>query len=372
MKAKRLFLPLALAAIGTSTMAQSVTIFGRMDMGLQYIDMDGAKRTGLDTGIYTASRLGFKGAEDLGGGLSALFHLEMGIGGDSGTTGGSRLFNRGSLVGLSGKSLGTLTLGRQYPSTFWPFLNSEEAGPLRLHGYSAVNSIQRSNLLRVAEGALQVPLVNGTLASGTNGIYSVGISSTFENNLAVYKTPSFDGLTASLALGAPEGYTDSGKLYGANVEYSKGPLYLGGAFNRKYGLVPATGTNQRTDEAVLGALYAFTDSFKLWGNLHYWAVDPGLGYTLEGDDFMVGASYWVGVGEVWANYARKSVGSCTDCDSNGFGVGYNHFLSKCTELYAAYGRVANQRNAANTLGGFSPILPGGTVQGLALGIAHVF
>ena len=372
MKAIRL-LPLALAAIGSCASAQNMTLFGRVDMGLQSIDMDGATRTGVDSGIYTASRLGFRGTEDLGGGLSALFHLEMGIGADNGTAGvGSRLFNRGAFVGLSDKTLGTLTLGRQYSPTFWPFLNSEEAGPLRLHGYSAVNAIQRSNLLRVNQNALTVPVANGTLAAGANGIYSVGISSSYENNQLIYKTPSVGGFTASLAAGLAEGYEDSGKLYGTNLEYSQGPLYVGGAFNRKHGTVLATGTSQHTDEAVLGAYYSLTDTLKLWGNAHGWSVDPGTGATLKGHDYMLGFSYFVGVGEVWANYARKKVGSCTNCASNGFAVGYNHSLSKRTELYVAYGRVGNQSNAANTLSGFAPVAAGGTVQGLAAGIAHVF
>jgi len=370
----RYLLALATFALGNCALAQNATVFGRVDIGLQRIDMDGATRTGLDSGIYTSSRLGFRGAEDLGGGLSAVYHLEMGIGADAGTVGaGHRVFNRGSFVGLTDSALGTVTLGRQYTPLFWPFLNADEAGPLRLHGYSAVSAIERTNLLRVNQSALSTPATNGPLASESNGIFAAGIASSHEDNQIVYKTPSMAGFTVSLSAAPSENY-DGGatKLYGGNLEYSSGPLYLGSGVNRKYGRVPGTDDLQRSDEVLLSGMYAFTESFKLWGNLHGWKVDPGTGTTLKGHDYMLGASWWVGVGQLWANYARKHVNACRECDSDGFGVGYNHFLSKRTELYVAYGRVGNQANAAIGLVGYTPIEPGGTVQGLAAGIAHVF
>ncbi|SFM05877.1 porin [Variovorax sp. OV329] len=368
-------LPVAMAAMGTCAMAQNSTVFGRVDLGLQSIDMDGAKRTGVDSGNYTSSRLGFRGTEDLGGGLSALYHLEMGIAADSGTAGnGNRLFNRGSYMGLADKSLGTLTLGRQYTPMFYPFLNADETGRLRLGNYSTVNSIQRTNLLRVAQAALTVPVANGALASGAKGTYSAGTGSSWEDNQLLYKTPTFAGFTASVSASPSENYTDSTKLYGGNIEYRNGAFYAGGGINRKYGKVTATGALQRSDEAVLGALYAITSSFKIWGNVHGWEVDPGAGAsaTIQGRDAMLGASYWTSSGELWTNYARKTVSSCSDCGSDGLGIGYNHFLSNRTELYVAYGRVGNQRNSANTFMSYAPTQFGGTVQGLAAGIAHVF
>lgn len=374
MNRKTKYAALVLAAASSSAMAQSnVTIYGRVDVGLQHID-NGTTRTGVDSGTYTASRLGFRGTEDLGGGLSALFFLEAGINADTGILGGGgRTFNRGSYVGLSSKDWGTLTLGRQYVPIFWPFLFADDAGPHRLHGYSAVQSVQRSNFMRVSQAALTTPVANGTLSSGAGGIYSVGITSAFENNLVVYKTPSFGGLTLTGAIGAAEDHVDSAKVYGANAEYRSGPLYLGAGWNQKQGIVAATGASQKVSEAVMGGMYSVTPQLNLWGNLHGWKAETGAaGGEVKGHDAMLGVSYRLPSGQLWANYSRKNVGSCTACDSSGFGVGYHHQMSKRTELYVGYGRVSNEANSGNSLVGFAPVATGTGVRGVTVGIAHAF
>ena len=363
---------LAIATLAQAAMAQNATIYGRVDVGLQNI-ANGIHSTRVDSGTYTASRLGFRGTEDLGGGLSALYFMEIGFNADTGVAqGGTRLFNRGSYVGLSSQSAGTLTLGRQYVPIFWPFLFADDTGPLRLHGYSTVQSIQRSNFFRVKSSALTTPVADGTLASASNGIYSAGITSAFENNLVVYKTPSLGGLTLTGAYGAPEGYGDGGKIYGANAEFRQGDLYLGAGWNQKKGLVAATSRYQKINESMLGAMYAVTKDVNLWGNVHGWDLETGASGKVKGHDLMLGVSYKLPSGQLWANYADKTVKDCTDCNSRGFGVGYHHLLSKRTELYVSYGRVNNEANAANSLNSFAPVSAGTSVRGIAAGIAHQF
>lgn len=363
---------LSMAALTQGALAQNVTLYGRVDVGLQHID-NGLASTRVDSGTYTASRFGFRGTEDLGGGLSALFFMENGFSADSGVAGGgTRLFNRGSYVGLSSKEAGTLTIGRQYVPIFWPFLFADDAGPLRLHGYSAVQSVQRSNFLRVRESALRTPVTNGTLASSTGGIYAAGITSAFENNLLVYKTPSFGGLTVTGALGAAEDYVDGGKVFGANAEYRQGNLYLGAGWNQKQGLVAATGGHQKITETMLGSMYSVTKEVNLWGNVHGWELETGAAGTVNGHDVMLGASYKLPSGQLWMNYANKTVKDCTDCNSRGFGIGYHHALSKRTELYASYGKVNNDANSSNSLNSFAPTTSGQGVRGVAVGIAHQF
>ncbi|WP_295951691.1 porin [Rhodoferax sp.] len=359
-------------AFSPVAMAQSSIIYGRVDVGLQQVN-NGTSSTRVDSGTYTSSRLGIRGDEDLGGGLSALYFMEIGFNADTGVAqGGNRLFNRGSYVGLSSKDAGTVTIGRQYTPIFWPFLFSDDTGPLRLHGYSPVQSVQRSNFFRVNSSALTTPVANGTLASASGGIYSVGITSAFENNLVVYKTPSFGGLTVTGAYGAPEGYTDGGRIYGANAEFRKGDLYLGGGWTQKQGLVASTGSYQKINESMVGAMYSVTSAINLWGNVHGWDVAAGAGSKVKGHDLMVGVSYKLPAGQLWANYAGKTVKECTDCNSQGFGVGYHHYMSKRTELYVSYGRVNNDANSANSLNGIAPLTAGTSVRGVAAGIAHQF
>ena len=373
MNTKTRFALLALALAAQAASAQSsVTLYGRVDVGLQHVD-NGVATMRVDSGTYTSSRLGFRGTEDLGGGLSALFFMETGFNADTGVAqGGTRLFNRGSYVGLSSKTAGTVTIGRQYVPIFWPFLYADDTGPLRLHGYSPVQSVQRSNFFRVNQAALTSPVTNGTLASGAGGIYSAGITSGFENNLVVYKTPDFGGLTVTGAYGAPEGYADGAKIYGANAEFRRGGLYLGAGWNQKRGIVTATATQQRIDESMLGAMYTVTPLVNVWGNVHGWNFRTGAASQVKGHDAMLGVSFKLPTGQLWANYGAKTVKDCTDCNSSGFGVGYHHLLSKRTDVYASYGRVNNNANSANTLNGIAPLTAGQSVRGIALGVAHQF
>lgn len=107
----------AVAAISFSAHAQSsVTIYGIIDAGLTYIDNErGYSEYRFADGANYGNRLGFRGAEDLGGGLRALFNLEMGFNLKNGTLAqGGRGFGRQAWVGLESASLGTLTAGRQY------------------------------------------------------------------------------------------------------------------------------------------------------------------------------------------------------------------------------------------------------------------
>ena len=123
------------ALVGSAAHAQSnVTIYGIVDSSVEYINKVGANGDSLTrmpglTGGQMPSRLGFRGTEDLGGGLKAIFTLESGLGVDTGTLNqGGRFFGRQSFVGLSG-SWGALTLGRQYSMLFWSQLDADILGP---------------------------------------------------------------------------------------------------------------------------------------------------------------------------------------------------------------------------------------------------
>ncbi|HZT56411.1 MAG TPA: porin, partial [Burkholderiaceae bacterium] len=329
----------------------------------------------LDSGTYTASRLIFRGVEDLGDGLTAGFYLETRFNADVGAQqSATKFFNAGSQVYLADKKWGSLTLGRQYVPIFWSFLFADDTGPLRLHGYSALQSVQRSAFARISAAASPVKAA-GSLDTISGGIYQLGITSAFEDNLVVYKTPVFGGATAMLAVGAAEGAgPGSGRVLGGNVEYRGGPFYGSVAFNQKRGTVPAGGSGayQTQTEELVSALYEIMpNQLKVWGNFHPWKLQSP-GGDLKGHDWMLGASYWFSQSELWVNYAAKTLDNCAACNSKGFGLGYHYFMSRRTELYASVAQVANDANSGNTLNGFAPGTLGKKVKGYAVGIAHTF
>jgi predicted porin len=103
-----------------------VTLFGIVDAAISgttsnFTNGTSASTTRMDGSGYNSSRLGFRGTEDLGGGLAASFWLEAGLSNDTGVAGSSavtgQLFNRRSTVSLSG-GFGEIRLGRDYKATF--------------------------------------------------------------------------------------------------------------------------------------------------------------------------------------------------------------------------------------------------------------
>lgn len=101
---------------GDAAAQSSVSIYGIVDAAMVHAsNQNGASNTYMRSGNLAGSRIGFKGAEDLGGGLQAVFLLENGYDTDTGAQSSSTvLFNRQSYVGLADSKLGTLTAGRQY------------------------------------------------------------------------------------------------------------------------------------------------------------------------------------------------------------------------------------------------------------------
>jgi len=120
------------ACTGSASAQSSVTIYGIMDVAVEHINKTAAggsltRMPGLTGSL--PSRLGFRGREDLGGGLYSSFTLEMGIAPDSGNLNqGGRGFGRQAWVGLGGP-WGTLALGRQYTMLFWALGDSDVIGP---------------------------------------------------------------------------------------------------------------------------------------------------------------------------------------------------------------------------------------------------
>ena len=105
---------LALAAWGIPALAQTnVQIYGSLDVGVDVVsDVSGSSLWAVNSGRRSPDRFGFRGSEDLGGGLQAFFRLESGLNTDTGAaTRPDTLFNRYAAVGLQSATWGSLSFG---------------------------------------------------------------------------------------------------------------------------------------------------------------------------------------------------------------------------------------------------------------------
>ncbi|NPT61874.1 porin, partial [Paraburkholderia elongata] len=134
MKKKILAAALLGVLANTAHAQSSVTLYGLIDVGITYTNSQltshgGHSNVQETSGAVDGSRWGLRGAEDLGGGLKAIFTLENGFNVNNGTFGqGGREFGRQAFVGLSSTDYGTVTFGRQYSSMV------DYVGPLALTG----------------------------------------------------------------------------------------------------------------------------------------------------------------------------------------------------------------------------------------------
>ncbi|RJF92179.1 porin [Noviherbaspirillum saxi] len=345
---KKTLLALAvLGAISGSAAAQTnVTVYGLMDLG--YVRESGSPAVGsvnkLTSGIANGSRVGFRGTEDLGGGLSALFTIESGFQADTGVMGqGGLLFGRQAFVGLQG-GFGSVKLGRQYTP------------------------------IDVTLGAID-PFGNGLTAKTVN-LFARGYVSRFDNGI-LYTTPKFGGFQADLGYGFGEvaGNNSAGRYLGGSVSYAAGPINVRLAYQdtntrpTAAGVTPAVlaGSDQNL---VLGATYNFgvATLHAAYGRTE---ADRGVTTTAEFDDAMIGVTVPVGAGRFLANYVRRNDDLATN-DANFYGIGYMHALSKRTTLYTSFGKMSGKGPVSRTYTVGSSIEGGTGNKGLAIGVRHTF
>lgn len=276
-------------------------------------------RTQLTSSGNGASRLLFRGTEDLGGGLSAIFWLEAGLTPDDGRgaatnsnnqtsgagTAGGLTFNRRSTVALAG-SWGEVRAGRDYTATYW-------------------NSVVFDPFNNLGVGASQI------LGSTIGGPAWIRVS-----NSVFYLTPStlggfygqvqhFRGENASGA--ATE---DDGTGTGLRIGYSAGPINVAAAYGQTEF---ATGD---ITTSTIGASYQFSFA-KLSTHFYRDAVDRGA----SGKGWLLGASIPVGGHEVRASYSRYETSAALNPSTRKLALGYDHNLSKRTAVYATVARLKN-------------------------------
>lgn len=344
---------LAAAAAGLplpSVAQSSVTIYGLMDLYLQY-GKGTTRQTQLQSGGMNGSRLGFRGTEDLGGGLRALFQLEMGLNADAGTSGqGGATFGRQSYVGLQSTQWGQLNLGRQYTPLFTAVDAFDPFG-------TGLGSAVQSNIVSTVPRA---------------------------NNAVLYKSPSLAGFSgqAMVALGenANAGQKSFGNLYAVSAQYSAGP-FSAAVVSQQQKRTAVTGRDTRW--LLAGASYDFGVLKVLGGVQSVKNLDIGTlsgGSTASYDDRLEGH---VGVkipvsasGTVTASLAGSRADTLKGFGAAEWSVGYAHALSKRTTLYGIGSHINNGSASNWTTGGATGAGPatvaGKDVSAVQLGMRHTF
>lgn len=330
MKTQLIATAVVLTLSGISQAQATVTIYGIADAGLvrESGGPDG-NVTALGGGVASGSRLGFRGKEDLGGGLSADFLLENGFNSDTGSLGqGGLLFGRQMYVGLSG-NIGVIRLGRQYS----PY-------------YLALRDIAD-------------PFAAGLAGRAGN----IMATNTRVNNMINYVSPKFGGFFADIAYGLGEvaGDSEKSRAIGAAIGYEQGPARIKLAHHQ---LNNATATDT-TKNTLLAARYKFSVAE---GSIGY-AVNKGSG-TADSRDFIVGVSVPVGTSRLLASYIRRDDKTGVNRDASQWAVGYFYGLSKRTDLYAAYARIKNDNGAEFKVGNATDTGSGN--KAFNFGVRHTF
>ncbi|MGB9107289.1 MAG: porin [Telluria sp.] len=349
----------AAAAAAPAAHAQTqVQIYGIVDAAIVGEHGGNASpSTKITSGAASASRIGFKGAEDLGDGLSAFFTLETGVKIDTGELDAANtIFNRQAFVGLKSRA-GEVALGRQYTPWHLALVAIDPFGT----GYAGTSK----NLFP---------------DNGTNVRTS---------NTVTYKSPKVNGFDGELGYSVGEqSVASAGRQFGGAVGYAAGPLVLRVVYNSKNTDVPAAGTAAAISR-TLGRNTLFTAAYQLpMATLRFaYGIDKGynsatLGNannpyggvkptpSTDGRDVLLGLTAPVGPGTLMFSAMHKDDRTSFNQDASSWGIGYLYSLSKRTGLYAAYAHINNRNGAGYTVANNTEAGTGDS--GYNLGIRHTF
>ena len=385
---------LALAAAAGSAFAQTnVTIYGIADVGQAYVkssnvnNLSGQSAVGrLDS---NSSYIGFKGTEDLGNGLKALFQFETSFAGDAGNWNSTATTGRDTFVGLTG-GFGTVVAGNL-------------THPLRSMG-------AKVELMPAAAGIGTMASVTGTVA---------GVQTSADNraqNAIAYVSPSFGGFTGTVAYVNGENKTNATqnvasvnvKAWQVAAQYDNGPIYAaigyhrandtgaGATFNQGTGAVTGVtiGAVGNTDTSILRLAGAYTlpTATKLTAmfdqtrsDISVALINPAAAAatgTIKRNAFSLGVAQSFGKNTVGLEYAKaydaKVGGNKLDnTDSHILSAVYTYELSKRTMLHARYSKLTNSDYSLNNFYNNPVANPvalnaGSDVTGYMVGLRHAF
>jgi predicted porin len=315
---------IALAALaltaGYASAQSSVTLFGVVDVNLRSVKTGSTRLSKMENDGISSSRLGFRGEEDLGGGLKAGFWLEAPISADTGAGNTTKFFNRRSTVSLSSATLGEVRLGRDN-QTIW-----NQAAAFDVFG-----------TVGVATATQLFDRAGAALSTGTLDINRT------DNAISYFLPGGLGGFYGQLQFAAGEGdmtATNAGtKLNGTRVGFKTGGFDA--AVATSYINTQATAVTSpngaRWKQVHAGASYDFT-VVKLFGQ---YITNKSTNPTPDAKQkvWELAASAPIGAaGLVKFGYAKSSDYKA----ATKIGLGYQHNLSKRTALYANFGQIKNK------------------------------
>ena len=342
---KKTLVALAVLAASGAAMAQSsVTLFGIVDAGYAVGKGSISNKTQLRNSGYNSSRLGFRGVEDLGGGMKASFWLEAGVNNDDGTGSASSAlnqaqtaanvgtqgltFNRRSVVTLSG-SMGELILGRDYTPQFW----SETAfDPFGTNGVGTNIAFNKG---------------------GTTGVRS--------SNGIGYKSPSMGGIALWAQTWMGENASTAAKVGDGNgfrITFDQGKFSAAVADSS---LTTGAGTTNKTSNIAgsydlgVAKLMAQSNTTEITAAKDIKSSLIGAHVPMAGGTFRIASSQ--------SDQAGKK--------QKLMAVGFVNPLSKRTDLYATYARVGNSGGANSALNG-AVTAANASSTGYEFGVKHDF
>ncbi|PUA19479.1 porin [Glaciimonas sp. PCH181] len=344
MKKTLIALGLISTTYGSFAIAQSnVTIFGIADLGVSSAKKNGADSStvGLQPGGLQTSALGFKGSEELGGGmkvnfeLSSFLNLATGtyIGGQTAANPSGTLFMRSSWVNISG-DYGAVSLGRDVSPTYIPTILFNAFGP----------AVSYSPLWHATYFDFVLNGTKGPFGAGAgNGL----VGDTSWNNQVRYTSPKFGGVQVNLnyAFGGVAGKSNQAN-YGGNLMYSNGPLGLAAYWQQTKLGEPGAGNPNAVTASTPATTYFLGGSYD-FGIIKAFATYQDAKQTSTGTDaktYQVSTSIPAGNGKFLLEYANtKYAVAAKSTTIAQLAIGYDYNLSKRSEIYinSLYGTQSN-------------------------------
>lgn len=341
----------ALAAIFASTGAyaqSSVTLFGIVDANVRYVkNSDLPSNVTMNSGGLSTGRLGFRGVEDLGGGLKAGFWLESDVLADTGNTSATgKFFQRRSTVSLMGQ-FGEVRLGRDFSPASQNVVKFDPFGVVGIGGSNVTSRMP------------------GTFASYYR-----------HDNAMQYFSPKLAGAQLEVMYAPDESVTTNAGRHGAaRLVYDNGPLNL----SVSYGETIVNAANDKFKQAGVGAAYDL-GVVRLMGFYQRDQVPFGsYGTAVAGteDRVLLGFTAPLGAHQIRGSYvrtdSRRGPAAFNRSDADKYSIGYIHNLSARTALYTTASYIRNKGGATFSLAGGAPgLAAGGKSSGAEFGIRHAF